>query len=393
MNNLVRCKNAIDQELSNLEVICYDWSSWSDTYAYVQQPDKTYEDSNLVDETFTSFQIQLIFILNNRNKVVWGKIFNPDFESEIELKGFAKNHFQENHPLLQFDHTDDLKEMSKTGIWVSKNGPLFIVSNPILKSNSEGPVNGTLIMGKFLTKTVVERIKSQVGSGFKIISPDESGRFHSIEAKISNNDGVYIETGEKTLKVYSAYWDIKSKIAFIIEAPFPREISKNGIATLNFSSTVMIITTLIILLILHFLLRKSIIKPIAVLKDFTSEIKLNKDYYQRVSIESLDEIGTLAYEMNDMVGTIADQTTLLTKTNLKLKKSLDEIKTLKGIIPICAKCKKIRDDEGYWNILESFIEEYSEASFSHSICPECAQELYGGNKWFSDLKKIDAKKD
>lgn len=61
-----------------------------------------------------------------------------------------------------------------------------------------------------------------------------------------------------------------------------------------------------------------------------------------------------------------------------LKAALDEIKTLKGIVPICSNCKKIRDDKGFWNHLEVYIQENSNAEFSHGICPECVQKLYPG---------------
>ena len=66
---------------------------------------------------------------------------------------------------------------------------------------------------------------------------------------------------------------------------------------------------------------------------------------------------------------------------LELKKALTEIKTLKGFIPICASCKKIRDDEGYWKQLETYISEHTDAMFSHSICPECLE------KFRSDIKE------
>ena len=59
---------------------------------------------------------------------------------------------------------------------------------------------------------------------------------------------------------------------------------------------------------------------------------------------------------------------------LKLQEALAEIKTLKGFIPICASCKKIRDDEGYWNQLEAYISRHTEAVFSHGLCPECAEK-------------------
>jgi len=81
----------------------------------------------------------------------------------------------------------------------------------------------------------------------------------------------------------------------------------------------------------------------------------------------------------------------LEEKNHQLTDALKEIKTLKGIIPICASCKKIRDDEGYWNQVESYIQQHSEAKFSHSICPECSDELYGEEDWYIEMKKKKSK--
>ncbi len=66
----------------------------------------------------------------------------------------------------------------------------------------------------------------------------------------------------------------------------------------------------------------------------------------------------------------------------ELQKAHQEIKILSGLIPICAKCKKIRDDQGYWNQIESYISKHSSVVFSHALCPECAHELYGHEEWF-----------
>ncbi len=59
-----------------------------------------------------------------------------------------------------------------------------------------------------------------------------------------------------------------------------------------------------------------------------------------------------------------------------LEKALSQVKLLSGFLPICASCKKIRDDKGYWNQIETYIQKHSEAEFSHSICPDCSQRLY-----------------
>ena len=66
----------------------------------------------------------------------------------------------------------------------------------------------------------------------------------------------------------------------------------------------------------------------------------------------------------------------LERTNAELQSSITAVKMLRGMIPICASCKKIRDDKGYWSQIESYISEHSEAEFSHGICPECASKLY-----------------
>lgn len=74
-----------------------------------------------------------------------------------------------------------------------------------------------------------------------------------------------------------------------------------------------------------------------------------------------------------MLGTIQDTT--------ELKQAQDRIKQLGGLLPICAACKKIRNDKGYWTILESYLRKHSDIEFSHGICPDCMKELY------SDLKE------
>ncbi len=68
------------------------------------------------------------------------------------------------------------------------------------------------------------------------------------------------------------------------------------------------------------------------------------------------------------------------KIILDLQKALTDVKALSGLLPICSSCKKIRDDKGYWNQIEVYIRDHSEADFSHSLCPDCVVKLYPGLK-------------
>jgi AmiR/NasT family two-component response regulator len=71
---------------------------------------------------------------------------------------------------------------------------------------------------------------------------------------------------------------------------------------------------------------------------------------------------------NDMIA--------LRRLNEELQAALANVKTLRGLLPICASCKKIRDDEGYWQLVEVYIRDHSEADFTHGLCPDCLLKIY-----------------
>ena len=90
------------------------------------------------------------------------------------------------------------------------------------------------------------------------------------------------------------------------------------------------------------------------------------------------DVETVAY-LADVTWHIVEQKRAeeaLEEERRRLQRALDEVKTLRGIVPICANCKKIRDDKGYWNQVEQYVSDHTEAQFSHGICPDCAQKLY-----------------
>ncbi len=78
------------------------------------------------------------------------------------------------------------------------------------------------------------------------------------------------------------------------------------------------------------------------------------------------EVGRRTIELQDSLSARVEE----------LRNALDQLKTLRGIVPICTTCKKVRDDQGYWKQVEVYIRDHTEASFSHGICPECMDRYY-----------------
>jgi hypothetical protein len=85
--------------------------------------------------------------------------------------------------------------------------------------------------------------------------------------------------------------------------------------------------------------------------------------------------------MNELVATKRE----LQQKTMELQEALDRVKLLNGMLPICASCKKIRDDKGYWQGVEEYISSHSEAHFSHGLCPDCMKRLYPD--YYGEAKK------
>jgi hypothetical protein len=100
-----------------------------------------------------------------------------------------------------------------------------------------------------------------------------------------------------------------------------------------------------------------------------------KEHYLNLTLSITDVCG-LAIENARRHRLIKDAEKKLRLEKKKLEQALAEVKTLSGLLPICSYCHKIRDDKGYWNRIEGYIQKHSEAKFSHSICQECAKKYY-----------------
>ena len=160
-----------------------------------------------------------------------------------------------------------------------------------------------------------------------------------------------------------------------------------------------IIFTLLAALV-SLLLGKWIARPIVALST-TAQAIGDGNLDTRASVLLNDEIGSLAKSLNRMVRNLQDTMTSrdellyevkqrkkteeeLEGTIRELKEALEKVKLLSGLLPICSHCKKIRDDDGYWNQIENYIHEHSEAEFSHSICKECAKKYYPDIEIYDD---------
>ena len=196
--------------------------------------------------------------------------------------------------------------------------------------------------------------------------------------------------------------------AISIRIPLDQAYSRANIFSMKLSAMFVVVLGVLyaILIVTH---RKLIHKPLAALHRQAQEITEDAGTLgTRTSPPAIREFGHLAEQLNTMslrlknsMDHLEDQvqgrTAELQTANGKLEqeiaekeeaeaaliqerdrlqKALQEVKTLQGLIPICANCKKVRDDQGFWNQIESYMREHTDARFSHGLCPECEALLY-----------------
>jgi len=106
------------------------------------------------------------------------------------------------------------------------------------------------------------------------------------------------------------------------------------------------------------------------------EVNLAPHFYQTYWFYALCAAGTVLLGAGTQRWRIRNLQARERELSVRVDEAIAQIKTLRGLLPICASCKKIRDDSGYWNQMETFISDHSGADFSHSICPDCMVKLY-----------------
>tara|TARA_B100000614_G_scaffold262444_1_gene295975 strand:- start:1329 stop:2597 length:1269 start_codon:yes stop_codon:yes gene_type:complete len=314
---------------------------------------------------------------------------SKDFQMILHrLKMINYASYKEAVPLLE-----DYKETNHKGFSKGMMGAYLMIGVDTLPGN----------MGMYLVSTSPEATDDgwpgiPIGTLFRSFVP-----FSKFEHKIYIHHELITDDFYQSLPGSTPIFDENNQAIAILGVDYSVGPQLNKLNRLKWICFALILSSFILSFILSFIISKVLNTPLKILTEGVREIGKG-NLKTRVAIHSKDEFKLLAQEFNNMTQNLRSITVSRDKLEIEIKQkkevqkekekvienlkvALDEIKTLKGIVPICSSCKKIRDDKGYWNQLESYIQKHSEASFSHGICPECLDKLYGNQKWYTEMKK------
>ena len=156
-DNVERAVNALNNDLQSLATVTSDWAAWDDTYAFIENANQDFAESNLGDSTFTTLRLNLVLFINSSGEIVYSKAFDLANKQETAVPQALPGYLNPGGLLAT-----RLDPQSITrGIILLPEEPLLFASHPILTSDGKGPVRGTLILGRYLDDSEIGRLAEQ----------------------------------------------------------------------------------------------------------------------------------------------------------------------------------------------------------------------------------------
>lgn len=295
--DLGRAAALIDRELFHLNGLCLDWAAWDDTYAYVADPDAAYEASNLVTETFSDNALSLMFIVDLQGKVVWGRAFDEAIRDFVTIEGFPSEHWAATHPLL--NHPSPGSQIS--GLLTTPRGPMLVSSQPIIQSDNEGPVRGTLIMGRFLNSTYTQTLRRLLQIDIEVFP---AGAFNVPLQQDGplGPDGVwFVDLSPEVLQAHRQYPDYLSNPALVLRLNAPRKILREGLNTVRLNAIAALAAAALTFIVVLGIMQRLVTRPLTGLVEHVRGIARSDSLAQYPAFPRSEEIATLAREFNHMV--------------------------------------------------------------------------------------------
>jgi two-component system NtrC family sensor kinase len=318
--NLVRAQRALGAELANLSRLSTDWAPWDDTYLYVQGQYDSFERSNLQHVTLVDLHLNMMLFYRKDGSLQWGRILIDEKTVDLEGSGIFGTG-SEQEALLT---THKSVESEVRGILRTDFGAMLLTSDPILTTAGEGPIVGTLILGRFMDATMLERLREQTEVDLTWHSiEDETGKHSADMALIgeSNSDNIGQEVLEDRINSISLIRDLFNEPVLLLHATTPRNISALGAQTLSGALLMLAIAMLIVAACIWLLLRTIVVKPLESLASHITQIRKTGDLSSRFSLSRRDEIGEVAWNFDELTADLEDARESLLEQSFKAGKA------------------------------------------------------------------------
>ncbi len=297
--NLERAVAAIRQERVEMEQRAFDWACWDDTYRWVVDRNPTYVESNLVESTFLTTNMDAIVYADTAGAVVWGERYDAASKTRSPLSAELRRE------LLRPEYLQtDAAHAIRSGFVLFAEGPALLVTAPILTTMETGPVHGTMLMLRFYSAERVRRLAELTRLDLRL-APLAAARDALAPAAHSESTFAVRTASADQLEGSAILADLRGREALRLTVQAPRPIHAQGVAAGRLLTTALLAFVLVSGLALFVSLSRFVLTPLVELGRRVAEIGAVEDPGARIGYVRRDEIGKLARDIDGMLERLA----------------------------------------------------------------------------------------
>lgn len=320
VRNADRARDAVANNLAQLKASALDWARWDSSYDFMAgRHVQEFISQNLVPQSFSGLQVNLIYFVQFDGTVLWGGTLDPDTEQSLDLAGFPQDRLPADRTAL-FSPGHDAQDVP-SGIVMTEKGPLLTVATPILRADGSGPAAGFLILGRLLDGKLVEQLGHQVHARFTLdpvgsrntaagALQEPTGELVAREAA-SEREETRITVEDDHLSVAAVLRDMAGNPVLVLETSYSRRISAAGLGMVNsvlgLMTAVLAATGVVMLLMLH----RTVLRPVAGLLQRVREVRGSTIHPASGTAAAGDEITVLRLEFEETLRQLEETRTRL----------------------------------------------------------------------------------
>nr|WP_290224706.1 adenylate/guanylate cyclase domain-containing protein [Trichocoleus desertorum] len=346
--NVERASDAFSEEIAKLNFTVHDWAEWNDTYEFIQDGNSTYRTTNLNTATIARLKINLMLYAQPSGKPIFGKSFDSQTQQLKEIPPSIQAYLA-NHPSL-------LQPPSSTnqlaGVVLLPEGPMLVASSLILTGEGKGPAQGTLLMGRYLDSTTVERLASITHLALSVYRIDDpqlpldfvAAKTHLtrqfqprsqiaspappiISRTASESDRIFVHPlNREAIAGYTLINDLNGKPAVLLRVELPRRIYQQGQASQRYLFLTLLVIGLGFGSGTLLLLERLVLRRLAHLIREVSKITTCGDFSLRVAALGSDELSSLGAAINQMLEALGKSQRQLRHSQESYRSVVDHVK-------------------------------------------------------------------
>ncbi|MFO0977190.1 MAG: CHASE4 domain-containing protein [Planctomycetaceae bacterium] len=302
--DLRRCIDALNAEMESLAELSGDWGAWDDAYEFTLNGSETFQTSNLIDETFTTADLDYLSVITKNGDVKWSDGINSQTGEHFDVQPINSLLTNDLREKTNFVTVDD----SLSGLIETAQGPMLIASCPIVPSNRKGDPIGVMTMGRLLTKERISELAQRTHLDVSFLFR-ESEELTPRERRFLDGTAIskHIETSEDgSLSACTTLKDVSGRPLVLIRLSMSRTVTQQGAIAARAAMWCSLGGALMTALGTGMALRRRVMEPLQEMADHATRVGVQDDLDARIRFRRNDEIGKLAATFNLMVARLAD---------------------------------------------------------------------------------------